>query len=198
MAALNDYVGSFANDAAANAYLAGISSPLVTGLMYDDTTLGVTKQYDEEQSAWVVVGSQKAFITPEGGLAIYLINDTGSASVKGELVEPSSNVDNAFVQAAGDAIDPIGAVYEDGVADDALCLVVIYGRCQVLLKDGTASTRGYWVKTSDTAGRADATNAAPPGGTVGALEEHAQEIGHCVESKGSGTDVLAYIMMHFN
>jgi len=69
----------------------------------------------------------------------------------------------------------------------------------VLLQDGTASTRGYWVRTSTTtAGRADATNVAPPGGTVSALEEHLKEIGHCLETKGSGTDVLAKCILHFN
>ena len=69
----------------------------------------------------------------------------------------------------------------------------------MLLQDGTASTRGYWVRTSTTtAGRADATNVAPPGGTVSALEEHLKEIGHCLETKGSGTDVLAKCILHFN
>jgi len=198
MARLNDYIGAFATDAAADAEIAAKGWSAETGLTYDDTTLGVSKQYDDEQGEWVVTGSQRSFITPEGGTAIYLTNKTGSASVKGELVEPSDGTDNAFKQASADDIAVIGAVYEDGVADGDECLIVIYGRCQVLIKDGTTSTRAYWTKTSDVAGRADATNAAPPGGTIGALEEHMQEIGHCIESKGSGTAVLVFIMMHFN
>jgi len=97
--------------------------------------------------------------TTEGGLAIQLINKTGAASVRGTLVEADTTTDLAFKVNDADGHHPIGAVYEAGVADAALCWVVIYGKCQVLLKDTTASTRGYWVKSSDAAGRADATNA---------------------------------------
>jgi hypothetical protein len=138
-------------------------------------------------------------MTPEGGFAVHLTNKTGSASVKGTLVDASTGTDNAFAVVAADAVDCIGVVYEDGIADGEPCLVVIAGRAQVLLEDSTASTRGYWVKVSDNdAGRADATNAAPPGGTVNALEDHLSEVGHCLESKSAGTDVLCWILMHFN
>jgi hypothetical protein len=147
----------------------------------------------------VTDGAAKVTLTPEGGIAIALTNKTGSASVKGELVEASTGTDNAFEQMSADSNHPIGAVYEAGVADGSECWVVIYGRCQVLLEDGTAATRGYWVRTSENdAGRCDATNSGPAGGTIGALEAHMCEIGHCLESQGSGTDVLCYIMMHFN
>jgi hypothetical protein len=46
------------------------------------------------------------------------------------------------------------------------------------------------VATSDTAGRADITNADPVPAT------HPQEVGHCQESKSSGTNVLARIDFH--
>ena len=76
---------------------------------------------------------------------------------------------------------------------------MITGRCQVLLEDSTAATAGYWVRTGDTtAGRADATNAAPPGGGIVELDEHMQEIGHTLESQGAGTSVLAWIILHLN
>lgn len=68
----------------------------------------------------------------------------------------------------------------------------------MLLEDSTASTRGYWVKMSGTAGRADATNAAPPGGGIPELDEHMTELGHALETKTGGTDVLCKIVMHFN
>jgi hypothetical protein len=138
--------------------------------------------------------SDDVLVTEYGGIAIRLINKTGAASVKGTLVEADTAVDMAFAVAAVDALDVIGVVYEDGVADGDEAWVVIYGIAEVLLKDSTASTRHYWVQSSDVAGRADATNAAPPG----AVLAHFQEIGHCLESKIAGTNVLCKIAMHFN
>jgi hypothetical protein len=138
--------------------------------------------------------------TPEGGLAIRLTNKTGAASIKGTLVAASTATANAFeVTGASGALNCVGAVYESGIADGSECWVVVAGIAEVLLKDSTASTLGYWAKTSeDTAGRADITNSAPTGGSVAALEDHNQEIGHCLETKASGTSVLAKIVMHFN
>jgi hypothetical protein len=73
--------------------------------------------------------------------------------------------------------------------------VVVSGIADVLLQDSTASTRGYWVRTSTTtAGRADATNADPPGLVVA----HMSEIGHCLQSQIAGTNVLARCVLHFN
>jgi hypothetical protein len=136
--------------------------------------------------------------TSEGGLAVRLTNKTGSASVKGDIVRASTGTNEAFSQAPADSDEPIGIVYESGIADGSECLIVISGRAQVLLKNSTAATRGNWVKVSDAAGRADATNAAPPGGTVAALEEHMREVGHALESITAGTDNLCYIMIHWN
>ncbi len=136
--------------------------------------------------------------TVEGGIAIRLTNKTGAASVRGTIVVASTGTDNAFSAAGVDSDMPIGIVYDVGVVDGSECWVVVYGIAQVLLKDATAATRGYWVKVSDTAGRADATTSVPPGGTVGALEEHMQEVGHCIESKTSGTNVLSQCVIHFN
>jgi len=132
-----------------------------------------------------------AHLTREGGLAVRLINETGAVSVKGSLVEPHTN-DRSFELTDGDCTECFGAVYEDGIAEGAECLVVFGGRVQVLLKDATASTTKNWVKTSDVAGRADATGASPA-----AAPQHFQEVGHCIETKAADTDVLAYIMMHF-
>lgn len=198
MAALNDYVGAFANDTAADAYLTGLSYAKEDGLMYRDTTYGVLKQYDGQQTKWVSVGSAKAFFTVEGGLAVLLINKTGGASVKGSLVEASTAQDSSFALTGVSDHMPIGAVYESGIADGDPCFVVVAGVAEVLLENTTASTHGNWVYTSATGGRANATLAAPPGGGIPELEEHMREIGHCLESKGAGTDVLAKILMHFN
>lgn len=138
-------------------------------------------------------------VTPEGGYAVPMINKTGAASVKGTLVEvyDATAIDYAVDIAVADALDCIGAIYDDGVADGSEVWVVCGGFADVLLKDSTASTRHYWVKVSDVAGRADATNANPPGGLIGQLFEHFGEIGHAVQTVSSGTDVLARVMLHF-
>lgn len=137
-------------------------------------------------------------LTDEGGYAIKMTNKTGANSIKGTVIDTSDTLDNSFKIEEGDGIDAIGVVYEDGIADGLDCWVVIEGIAEVLLKDGTTSTRNYWVKVSDVAGRADATNAAPPGGTIAALEQHFGEIGHCLESKSSDTNVLCKIILHKN
>jgi hypothetical protein len=138
-------------------------------------------------------------MTPEGGIAIRLTNKSGATSVKGRLVRASAGTNNAYELSGADVPNVIGVEYEAGIADGSECWVVVYGVAEVLLQNSTASTRGYWAKQSDTvAGRADITNALPPGGTIAALEDHGSEIGHCIESKTAGTDVLAKIVMHFN
>jgi hypothetical protein len=141
-----------------------------------------------------LVGIGTVRLTDEGGIAVKLTNKTGAASVKGTLVEASITTDGAVDIAAADALDPIGAMYEDGVADGDETWIVISGIADVLLKDGTASTREHWVGVSDVSGRADATAITPPGPVLA----HFREIGHALESKGSGTDVLARIVLHFN
>ena len=137
----------------------------------------------------------KVLITPEGGVAIKLTNKTGANSVKGTIVVADPDVDNAFEIAPADTQSPIGVVYEAGVADGSDAWVVVYGIAEVLLKDSTTSTRGYWAKVSDTNGRADITTSNPP---VATAAEHSKEIGHGLESKSGGTDVLTKIAMHFN
>jgi len=141
-----------------------------------------------------IVGNQMD--TADGGTAVQIINKTGAASVKGTIVDLHSD-DNSF-QLSAEESDTIGVVYEAGVADGALCWLTITGKAKVMLVDATASTAGYWVYASDTAGRANATSALPPGGSIASIDNHFKEIGHCLESKTAGTDVLALINLHFN
>jgi len=95
-------------------------------------------------------------------------------------------------------LDAIGAVYEAGVPDGSLCWVTFSGKAYVLLADGTASTAGYWVKSHATDGRADASFALPTGGSFVGIDDHFKEIGHCLETKTAGTNVLCKVMLHFN
>lgn len=150
-------------------------------------------------SFWVrgnILHNEMIAITSEGGLAICLINKTGAPSVKGSLVSPGTVVDSSFVLQT-DEFDAFGVVYDNNVADGDQCLVVVSGIAEVLLKDSTSAVRGYWAKASATDGRAEVTT-GPSG--LGALSasEHFREIGHCIESKNSGTNVLAKIVLHFN
>lgn len=87
---------------------------------------------------------------------------------------------------------PIGVIYENGVTNGNPVKVVIYGRAEVLLKDGEAGFLGYWCGVSDTAGRMYQLSNAPSN------TDHNREIGHSLEANSSGTNVLSMITLHFN
>ncbi len=137
--------------------------------------------------------SVKIKFTIEGGLAIRIINKTGSPSVKGELVRADSGSELGFILTAGDDTECIGAVYEAGVADGSECWIGVGGIIEVLLKDSTASAPQNWAATSDVAGRADVSATSPA-----AAPTHFQEIGHGLVTDAGGTDKLVKIDMHFN
>lgn len=134
--------------------------------------------------------------TADGGIAVQLINKTGAASVKGSVVSAGS-IDKSFALNTNE-FNAIGAVFEADVADGSPCWVTFAGMAYVLLADGTAATAGYWVKSHATDGRADASAALPTGGSFAGVDDHFKEIGHCLETKIAGTNVLCKIMMHFN
>jgi hypothetical protein len=137
--------------------------------------------------------SPKIKFTPEGGLAIKLTNVTGENSVKGSVVAASFATDNAF-SLQSEEYDSIGVVYDNGIANGQECWVVVGGIAEVLLKDSTGSTRGHVVFAADTDGRA--ITAAVP--TPPNSDAHFKEIGHCLETKGSGTNVLFKMALHCN
>ena len=137
--------------------------------------------------------TDKFMMTPEGGFAILLQNRTNLVSVKGTIVRASDGFDLGVSGTPTDSDEPIGVIYNSGVPEGSMVWVVISGIAEVLLKDGTFSTQGNWVYCSDVIGRADASNADPLG-----VPQHWREIGHCLESKGAGTDVLAKVVLHFN
>lgn len=143
-----------------------------------------------DQHIGLIIGEHYRF-TERGGKAISLINDTGVASVKGELVDMSDAIDFGF-KVEDEELDSIGVVYEGGVADGQPTWIVTEGPVQVLLKDTTAAVHGNWVKGSATVGRVEAT-VTPSGISAIASAEHFKEVGHCMESKSAGTDVLVWI-----
>lgn len=142
--------------------------------------------------------SGKAFFTPEGGLAVKLTNRTGGASFKGQMVHVSSSYDNAVTAAVVDVPDPVGFMYQDGVADGAECLVVVAGIAEVYFVGNT--TRGQFARGFLTAdggayvigqAMAEALPASPF-----TDDKHFYEIGHVLESRtGAG---LAKCVIHFN
>jgi hypothetical protein len=137
-------------------------------------------------------GNGKSYvITKEGGFAIYFINKTGAASVKGTIVAASTTTDDAVQIEVVNGINPVGVIYKSGVADGDKVLVVISGKAEILLKDSTAAANGDWLGVSDVAGRAF-SQGSPPATLV-----HDREIGHSIESIAGGTDVLVKGVLHF-
>lgn len=142
-------------------------------------------------------GGQPITFTPEGGLAFWMINKTGNASFKGAVVGASSTDVNAFELIAVDSPDPIGIVYDDGIADGELCRVVFSGKAEVFYI-GSVTLR-YFARVTvaadigNEAGKAIAEPAPiPPFST----DKHFQEIGHVLEDRvGAG---LALTNLHFN
>lgn len=124
-------------------------------------------------------------------LVSYLINKTGSASVKGEIVKPGS-VAFGFIQAPANEDMPIGVVMDAGIPANAEGAVAVGGRAQVLLKDGVSTAIGDVLWVSSIAGRADAA------ATIPAAEFHFREIGHALEAVVGGTDKLVWVQLHFN
>lgn len=138
----------------------------------------------------------KVKFTPEGGLAVLMINKTGGATTKGYIVEPSDVADNAIKYTTDNDVDPIGVIYESGIADGKPVWVVVSGIADVYF--GTTVTRGTFVRVPV------AADSIPSGQAVGealptpplATDKHFQEIGHPIESRG--TPGLAKVVLHFN
>lgn len=129
--------------------------------------------------------------TPDVGIYQTFINNTGT-SVKGTIVVASSSVDNAVDIAPANSSFPIGVVFESGVSNGSSVKVVIYGKAQVLLKNSETSTHGYWCGVSDVNGRMYELVTVPN------VTDHWKEVGHSLETKTGGTDVLVWVQVHFN
>lgn len=132
--------------------------------------------------------SGRSRLTPIGGFAIELTNNTGVNSVEGQLVEADDTDENSYKRADADALDVIGVVYNAGVPDGSEVWIVVGGIAEVLL-DAGGCVHGDRLISSNTAGSADVNNAP-------AVAVHFQEIGHTIETVvGAG---LAKTVLHFN
>jgi len=134
--------------------------------------------------------------THERGFLVKIVNRTGRASVKGEAVSASQAADEEVIL-QDDEYDTIGIAAQTGIAEGSEMWVWASGSiCQVLFKDGDAPVRGNILIAGDTDGRL--TGIANPGSGLPGTDTHFKECGHVLESKSSGTDVLALASIHFN
>lgn len=134
--------------------------------------------------------------TPEGGIAILLINGTGAVSVKGQIVTAGLEIDESVQISHANEIDVIGAFYKSGIEDGQEAWVVVSGIADVLLADNTGSARGNWVEAAVDPGYSLGTETSPR-----SAPQHFREIGHSLQTvaaTGTGTHVMCRIMMRFN
>ena len=137
-----------------------------------------------------------ATVLKTGAFAVWMTNRTGAASIKGTIVTASRDYDSAImIEDADNGYDAFGIIYQNGVLDGNQVLVIVAGIAEVLIQDGQAVAHGNLMRCSDTVdGRAIPVNIPPPPNQ----DQHFKEIGHCIESKASGTNVLAKCIVHFN
>jgi len=138
--------------------------------------------------------SDKIKLTPEGGIAIKLLNKTGGATVKGYCVD-THTVDNSFHYVPHGTPDCIGVVYDAGIADSLPCWVVVSGIADVFFAN--TAVAGYFARTHVTASASivgTAYNEAVPTPPFD-VDKHFQEIGHVLESGDPG---LHKCVLHFN
>lgn len=133
-----------------------------------------------------------SWFTAEGGLYETFVNDTGAPSVKGTIVCASPLTDNAVSIAPAYSQMPLGVIYEDGIPVGGMVKVVVYGKAQVLLKDGYASEKGFWCGVSNTPRRMFQVVAPAD------ADEHFRQIGYSLEKKSPGTSVLSLVQLNFN
>lgn len=142
------------------------------------------------------IGTAGATLTPEGGVAVKVLNKTGAPSIKGYIVEPSLTTDNAVKYTDPGDSDPLGVVYESGVPDGNYMWIIVSGIADVYYRDTVTRATFSRVATAVESGTGgQAVNEAlptPPFST----DKHFQEIGHPIESRiGAG---LAKTVIHFN
>lgn len=141
-------------------------------------------------------GDQKqAMLTPEGGIAVWVINKTGAKSIKGYMCEPSATTDRAIKYCDPGDADPCGVVYDE-VEDGALMRLVVSGLAEVYYRGDV--TRGTFARVATAAegGNGGQVVNEPLPSPPLANDKHFQECGHPIESRvGAG---LALTFLHFN
>lgn len=140
-----------------------------------------------------IINSNNEIISPsgkmtlQGGFATYLTNNTGTTTVKGQIVHCSGTLGFSTANANDDM--PIGIVLDAGVANGSKAWIVCGGVADVLIDAGGCNI-GDWVGTGATAGSANGDATVPLPG------QHFQEIGHALETRANAG--LAKCILHFN
>lgn len=175
-----------------------LTSPLITSTgTINSNILSASSANITDINSTGTITTPKFKITPEGGFAVKLTNATTGSTIKGTLVSAASSADSAFNNFVTQ-YDCIGSVYETGIAVGSEAWVVTGGIAEILLVDGTSGVRRNFVYMSTTPGRGLANLAEPAGGGFTNAAEHFKEIGHCLETQASSTNVLCKILIHFN
>lgn len=140
----------------------------------------------------------RAKLTPEGGIAVLMVNKTGANSVKGEVLTTDSTVANAVRKIVVDIPNPIGVFYESGVPDGQDAWVVLSGLAEVYFIGSTTAgqfARGFLTTDGGSYVAGQALAEVLPIAPF-ASDKHFYEIGHVTESRtGAG---LAKCILHFN
>lgn len=158
-----------------------------------------TWKYDDH-GLLSVKDNYSSMVTPEGGVAVKFINKTGGASVKGEVVSAYNDtaINNAIEKIAVDIPDPIGVIYNSGVADGSYVWVIVAGVAEVYFVGNTTRkhlARGFLTADGGSYVIGQALSEAVPSSPF-ANDKHFYEIGHVLESRvGAG---LAKCVLHFN
>jgi len=146
--------------------------------------------YQVNSTTGMLTVANKIALTPEGGIAVLLDNNTGSIIPKGTVCEVGTS-DESVRPIDVDDVYPIGVAYE-AIPIGAKGWIVFNGRAQVLVDAAAVPVRNNWLGTSGTtAGRAR-VEVGDPGATV----LHSREIGHTLGAKDGGN--LVWAMIHFN
>lgn len=168
---------------------AGAESPRVTIL--PNGNVGINTELPTQ----LLDVNNKVGMTAIGGIAIKLTNETGSNTIKGQLVKADTVTNDAVVITSAGDVECFGVFFESGIVDGAEAWVVVAGIADVALDDNVEAVRGDWISTGVLAGYAATAN------SPAAAPTHFEEIGHCIESVdagGEGTHILARCVLHFN
>jgi len=132
---------------------------------------------------------QNSIITPLGGLAIKLSNNTGSTILKGMLVKASTTIDNSVVLTTGTDFVTMGVAFQD-INNGSEGWIVISGVAEVL-PYSNAPVRGDIVRIHATQNGYGDFSSTPSD----TYQLRAKEIGHCIKSASIGE--LATVVLQF-
>lgn len=127
-------------------------------------------------------------MTPTGGLAINLINNTGLNTVAGQIVRADPNLTDSFNTAGNGELQAIGVVLEGGQPTATRAWVVVSGIADVLM-GGAGCAIGDRIIAGAVGGTGDVDNGP-------AVAVHFQEVGHAIQADAIGGN-LARVVIHF-